>query len=164
MSEGHEFWNCLDNLVASCQQAVDNLSTSWEQAMRTHPVDKLLEQHRYKSAAGLLQLVGFTCVLYGFFIRFQPSNWRYVIWSISKVDSFWIYFITLVRVGVGFRFVTQPFNTSSIFRKWRHVSLVVGNKYWPESHGNKAPTISLISEWHFVKIFFLKISLETNLE
>ena len=25
--------------------------------MRTHPVDKLLEQHCYKSAAGLLQLV-----------------------------------------------------------------------------------------------------------
>ena len=27
--------------------------------MRTHPVDKLLEQHWYKSAAGLLQLVRF---------------------------------------------------------------------------------------------------------
>ena len=27
--------------------------------MRTHPVDKLLEQHRNKSAAGLLQLVRF---------------------------------------------------------------------------------------------------------
>jgi hypothetical protein len=47
------------NLVASWQQAVDNLSTSWEHAVRTHPVDKLLEQHRYKSAAGLLQLVCF---------------------------------------------------------------------------------------------------------
>jgi hypothetical protein len=33
----------------------------WEQAVRTHPVDKLLEQHCYKSAAGLLQLVRFTC-------------------------------------------------------------------------------------------------------
>ena len=33
--------------------------TSWEQAVRTHPVDKLLEQHCYKSAAGLLQLVRF---------------------------------------------------------------------------------------------------------
>jgi hypothetical protein len=30
--------------------------------VRTHPVDKLLEQHCYKSAAGLLQLVRFTCV------------------------------------------------------------------------------------------------------
>jgi hypothetical protein len=39
----------LNNLVASCQQAVDNLSTSWEQAVLTHPVDKLLEQHCYKS-------------------------------------------------------------------------------------------------------------------
>ena len=29
------------------------------QAVRTHPVDKLLEQHCYKSAAGLLQLVRF---------------------------------------------------------------------------------------------------------
>ena len=27
--------------------------------MRTHPVDKLLEQHCYKSAAGLLQLMRF---------------------------------------------------------------------------------------------------------
>jgi hypothetical protein len=27
--------------------------------MRTNPVDKLLEQHCYKSAAGLLQLVRF---------------------------------------------------------------------------------------------------------
>jgi hypothetical protein len=39
----------LNNLVASCQQAV-----------RTHiliPDDKLLERHCYKSAAGLLQLV-----------------------------------------------------------------------------------------------------------
>ena len=27
--------------------------------MRTHPVDKLLEQHCYKSAEGLLQLVRF---------------------------------------------------------------------------------------------------------
>jgi hypothetical protein len=52
----------LNNLVASCQQAVDNLSTSCEQlAVRTHPVDKLLEQHCYKPAAGLLQLVRF-CV------------------------------------------------------------------------------------------------------
>jgi hypothetical protein len=49
----------LSNLVASCQQAIDNCSTSWEQAVRTHPVDKLLEQHCYKSAAGLLQLVRF---------------------------------------------------------------------------------------------------------
>ena len=51
----------LNNLVASCEQVVDNLSTSWEQAVRTHVVDKLLEQHCYKSAAGLLQLVRF-CV------------------------------------------------------------------------------------------------------
>jgi hypothetical protein len=35
----------LSNLVASCQQAADNLWISWEQAVRTHPVDKLLEQH-----------------------------------------------------------------------------------------------------------------------
>ena len=49
----------LNNLVASCQQAVGNLSTSWEQAVRTHPVDKLLERHWYKSAADCLQLVCF---------------------------------------------------------------------------------------------------------
>ena len=49
----------LNNLVTSFQQAVDNLSTSWEQAMQTHLVDKLLEQHCYKSAAGLLQPVRF---------------------------------------------------------------------------------------------------------
>jgi hypothetical protein len=49
----------LNNPVTSCQQAVDNLSTSWKQAVRTHPDDMLLEQHCYKSAAGLLQLVRF---------------------------------------------------------------------------------------------------------
>ena len=33
--------------------------------MRTHPVDKLLEQHCYKSAASLLQLVRFyVCTSY----------------------------------------------------------------------------------------------------
>ena len=32
--------------------------------MQTHPVDKLLEQHCYKSAAGLLQLVRFyVCII-----------------------------------------------------------------------------------------------------
>jgi hypothetical protein len=36
------------------QQPCNNFSTSWEQAVRTHLVDKLLEQHCYKSAAGLL--------------------------------------------------------------------------------------------------------------
>jgi hypothetical protein len=48
----------LNNLVASYQQAVDNLSTSWEQAVGTFTVAKLcMEQHCYKSAAGLLQLL-----------------------------------------------------------------------------------------------------------
>jgi hypothetical protein len=46
----------LNNLAAS-------LSTSWEQAVQTHPVDKLLEQHCYKSAAALLQLVRFYVIL-----------------------------------------------------------------------------------------------------
>ena len=56
----------LNNLVASCQQAVDNLSTTrWEEAVRKHPVHKLLEQHCYKSAAGLLQLVRFYVCIYG---------------------------------------------------------------------------------------------------
>jgi hypothetical protein len=60
----------LNNLVASSQKAVDNLSTSWEQAVRTHPVDKLLEQHCYKSDVGLLQPVRFyvckrvVCLIY----------------------------------------------------------------------------------------------------
>ena len=31
--------------------------------MRTHPDDKLLEQHCYKSAAGLFNLCVFTCVV-----------------------------------------------------------------------------------------------------
>jgi hypothetical protein len=35
----------LYRLAASCQQTVDNLSTSLEQAVRTHPDDKLSEQH-----------------------------------------------------------------------------------------------------------------------
>jgi hypothetical protein len=55
----------LTNLVASCQQAVDNLSTSWKQAVRTYPVDKLLQQ---QFATSLLQvcynLCVFTCVHY----------------------------------------------------------------------------------------------------
>jgi hypothetical protein len=56
--------NSTTTHVASCQQAVNNLSTSLEQAVRTHPVDKLLEQHCYKSAAGLLQLVRFyVCIV-----------------------------------------------------------------------------------------------------
>ena len=37
------------------QQPCSKLPTSWEQAV-PHPVEKLLEQHFYKSAAGLLQL------------------------------------------------------------------------------------------------------------
>jgi hypothetical protein len=61
-------------IVASCQQAVDNLKTSWEQAVRTHPVDKLLEQHCYNlSAAGLLQLVRFyvcTISCHGFYLNY----------------------------------------------------------------------------------------------
>jgi hypothetical protein len=59
--------NC--RMITSCWNNLSNkynLSTSWEQAVRTHPVDKLLEQHCYKSAAGLLQLVRFTCVDYQF--------------------------------------------------------------------------------------------------
>jgi hypothetical protein len=57
----------------SCQEAVENLSTNWKQAVRTHPVDKLLEQHCYKSAAGLLQLESFyVCIMNmhgGFFVQ-----------------------------------------------------------------------------------------------
>ena len=49
----------LNNLVASCQQAVENLSTSWEQAVRTHPVDKLLNS----IATSLLQVCYNLCVL-----------------------------------------------------------------------------------------------------
>ena len=58
--------------------------------MRTHPVHKLLEQHCYKSAAGLLQLVRFcvyihwtstfeicmffvSCVMYNLFSRCRQS-------------------------------------------------------------------------------------------
>jgi hypothetical protein len=48
----------LDNFVASCRQAIDNLLTSWEQAVRTHPDDKLLKQHCY-NLQSLLQLVRF---------------------------------------------------------------------------------------------------------
>jgi hypothetical protein len=49
--------NITNNFVACCQQAIDNLLTSRGQAVRTHPDDKLWEQHCYKSATGLLQLV-----------------------------------------------------------------------------------------------------------
>jgi hypothetical protein len=50
----------LEQLVTSLlnsttlQQVVNKLlTTSWEQAVRTHSVDRLLEQHYYKSAVGL---------------------------------------------------------------------------------------------------------------
>ena len=46
-------------ITTKCLIKLDNLSTGWEQAMRTHLADKLLEQH-CKSAAGLLAVV-FTC-------------------------------------------------------------------------------------------------------
>jgi hypothetical protein len=65
----------VTSLLTSFTQAVDNLSTSvnlstsWEQAVRTHPVDKLLEQHCYKSAAGLLQLVHFYLDVYLLLIK-----------------------------------------------------------------------------------------------
>jgi hypothetical protein len=59
----------LEQLVASplssttLQQVVNKPLTTchqrWEQVVGTHPVDKLLERHCYKSAAGLLQLVRF---------------------------------------------------------------------------------------------------------
>ena len=50
-------------MSSSLLQVVNSLFQScynnWEQAVRTHPVDKLLEQNCYKSAASLLQLVRF---------------------------------------------------------------------------------------------------------
>ena len=48
----------LNNLVTSCQQTVDNLSASWEQAVRTYPVDKLLNS----VATSLLQVCYNLCV------------------------------------------------------------------------------------------------------
>jgi hypothetical protein len=59
-------YSCWNNLEQVCraQQSCSKLSTSWEQAVRTHPVHKLLEQHCYKSAAGLLHLVPvYACIL-----------------------------------------------------------------------------------------------------
>ena len=69
--------HCLNNLVASCQQAVDNLSTNWEQAVRTHLVDKLLEQHCYnQSAAGLIVTTcGFyVCTLWFSFVSNHQTD------------------------------------------------------------------------------------------
>jgi hypothetical protein len=53
--------NKLLEQLASWQQAVDNLSTSWKQPVRTQTDDKLLEQHCYKSAAVCYNLCVFTC-------------------------------------------------------------------------------------------------------
>ena len=64
----------LNNFVASCQQAVDNLSTSWEQAVRTHPVDKLLEQHCYLSLLQVCYNLWVLRVYFMVYTRFQPSN------------------------------------------------------------------------------------------
>jgi hypothetical protein len=72
----------LEQLVTSllssttCQGPVDNFSTNWEQAVRTHPVDKSLEQHCYKSAAGLLQLVRFYVCTVGELAFLSPSSPR----------------------------------------------------------------------------------------
>jgi hypothetical protein len=50
--------------------------------MRTHPLDKLLEQHCYKSAAGLLQLVRFyVCTSY------NEKNEHFYHLVICKFDS-----------------------------------------------------------------------------
>jgi hypothetical protein len=49
----------VNNIVEHCLQAVDNLSTSWEQAVRTHSDNKLLNQHWQKCAAGLIEVVRF---------------------------------------------------------------------------------------------------------
>jgi hypothetical protein len=79
----------LNNLVASCQQAVDNLSTSWEQAVRTHPVNKLLEQHCYKSAAVCYNLCGFMCSLHHVFTCIQGNDKsHYSSWVIVSNTSF----------------------------------------------------------------------------
>jgi hypothetical protein len=68
----------LNNLVASCQQAVDSLSTSWE---LVNKLDKLLEQHCYKSAAGLLQLV-----------RFYACSWSCVVNKMDDPLERWVVF------------------------------------------------------------------------
>jgi hypothetical protein len=53
------------------------MSTSWEQAKRTHPDDKLLKQYCYKSAAGLLQVVAlcvFMCVVAGLYVSYIENS------------------------------------------------------------------------------------------
>ena len=78
-------------LVASLLQACSNLSTSLGQPVRAYPVNKLLKQTCYKSAAGLLQVVRF-----------------YVCTSISK-ELFW-------NIALGNHFETK----SAIFsHKWK---------------------------------------------
>jgi hypothetical protein len=80
------------------------LSTSWEQAVRTHPVDKLLEQHCYKSAAGLLQLVGFNLRVY--FMVFIRSNHQTDVTSLDQflkliLFGFILLFWLGLRLGLG---------------------------------------------------------------
>ena len=56
--------------------------------MRTHPVDKLLEQHCYKSAAGLLQLVRFyVCTLFDDNLHFFRNETQFIL-SYTGVNSF----------------------------------------------------------------------------
>jgi hypothetical protein len=45
--------------------------------VRTHPVDKLLEQHCYKSAAGLLQLVRFYVCSLNILLKQQSVTFWY---------------------------------------------------------------------------------------
>jgi hypothetical protein len=56
-------------LQASGQQAVDNLSTSWEQAMRTHTDNKLLKQHYYSQ----LQIC-YSCALLRAYVGARSTN------------------------------------------------------------------------------------------
>jgi hypothetical protein len=56
---------CVVFCAVELNNHVDNLSTSWEQAvLRTHPVDKLLEQHYYMSAAGFVTTCAFLRMYY----------------------------------------------------------------------------------------------------
>ena len=48
---------------SSCYKALQVCWNKLSQALRVQPVEKLLEQHCYKSAAGLLQVLRLLCVL-----------------------------------------------------------------------------------------------------
>ena len=65
------------NLVASCHQAVDHLSTSWEQAVQKHPVDNF-----WNSIATSLPQVCYNFCVFTFVTSLPFTSCRQVVFAL----------------------------------------------------------------------------------